>query len=143
MQFTLRATRRTPHGAPRLVQAMSAWLVKTRRTPSRHSRDARVYGYTLTAMQKRSTPPPPLLSLYMIKKHYFKHVSCEFDKFTVDTHLCKLRDTPAARFCRCINLECMTYDTTNVATVNINNEKLSIEFTVGALCASSQGNYLS
>ena len=48
MKFTLHATRRTPHGASRLVQAMPAWLVKTRRAPSRHSRDARVlwsYGY--------------------------------------------------------------------------------------------------
>ena len=43
MQFTLHATRRTPHGALRLVQAMSAWLVKTRRAPSRHSRDASLY----------------------------------------------------------------------------------------------------
>ena len=55
-QFTLHATRRTPHGASRLVQAMSAWLVKTRRAPSRHSRDARVYGHTTTAMHKLSTP---------------------------------------------------------------------------------------
>ena len=31
MQFTLHATRRAPHGASRLVQAMSAWSVKTRR----------------------------------------------------------------------------------------------------------------
>ena len=40
---------------------MSAWLVKTRRTPSRHGRDARVYatsGHTTTAMHKLSTPPP-------------------------------------------------------------------------------------
>ena len=44
MQFTLHATRRTPHGASRLVQPMSAWLVKTCRAPSRHSIDARVYG---------------------------------------------------------------------------------------------------
>ena len=29
MQFTLHATCRTPHGASRLVQATSAWLVKT------------------------------------------------------------------------------------------------------------------
>ena len=36
MQFTLHATRQTRHGASRLVQAMSAWLVKTRRAPSRH-----------------------------------------------------------------------------------------------------------
>ena len=35
MRFTLHATRRTPHGASRLVQAMHAWLVKTRRAPSR------------------------------------------------------------------------------------------------------------
>ena len=57
MQFTLHATRRTPHSASRLVQAMSAWLVKTRRAPSRHSRDARVYGHTTTTMHKLSTPP--------------------------------------------------------------------------------------
>ena len=57
MQFTLHATRRTLHGASRLVQAMSAWLVKTRRAPSRHSRDAKVYGHTTAAMHKLSTPP--------------------------------------------------------------------------------------
>ena len=57
MQFTLHATRRTPHGASRRVQAMSAWLVKARRAPSRHSRDARVYGHTTTAMHKLVTPP--------------------------------------------------------------------------------------
>ena len=33
------------------------WLVKTRRAPSRHSRDARVYGHTTTAMHKLSTHP--------------------------------------------------------------------------------------
>ena len=60
MQFTLRATRRTPHGASRLVQAMSAWLVKTLHASSRHSRDARVYGHTTTAVHKLSTPTPPL-----------------------------------------------------------------------------------
>ena len=61
MQFTLHAIRRTPHGASRLVQAMSAWLVKTRRAPSRHSRDARVYGHTTMAMHELSTPPPKIL----------------------------------------------------------------------------------
>ena len=49
MQLTLHATRRTPHGASkRLVQAMFAWLVKSRRPPSRHCRNARVYGHTFT-----------------------------------------------------------------------------------------------
>ena len=57
MQFALHATRRTPHGASRLVQAMYAWLVKTRRDPH-----ARVYGHTTTAMPKLSTPPPRLPS---------------------------------------------------------------------------------
>ena len=47
-----------PPRSPLLVQAMSAWLVKTRRAPSRHSRDARVYGHTTTAMHELSTPPP-------------------------------------------------------------------------------------
>ena len=58
MQFTLHAIRRTPHGASHLAQATPAWLVKTRRAPPRHSRDARVYGHTTTAMHKLSTPPP-------------------------------------------------------------------------------------
>ena len=61
MQFTLHVTRRTPHGDSLLVQAMSTWLVKTQRAPSRHSRDARVYAHATTAMHKLSTPPPNLL----------------------------------------------------------------------------------
>ena len=63
MEFSLHATRRTPHGASRLEQAMSAWLVKTRCAPSRHSRDARVYDHATTAMQKLSIPPQLLYPL--------------------------------------------------------------------------------
>ena len=51
IQLTLHATRPTPHGASRLVLAMSAWSVKTRRAPSRHCRGARVlrsYDYGLS-----------------------------------------------------------------------------------------------
>ena len=43
-QLTLHATCRAPRGTSRLVRAMSVWSVKTRRAPSRHGRDARVYG---------------------------------------------------------------------------------------------------
>ena len=57
MQFTLHATRRTPHGALRLLQAVPSWLAKTRRAPSVHSRGARVYGHTTTAMHKLPSPP--------------------------------------------------------------------------------------
>ena len=62
MQFTLRATQRPPHYASRLVQAkcLPGWR-ETRRAPSRHRRDARVYGHATTAMPKLSTPPPPPL----------------------------------------------------------------------------------
>jgi len=60
MQLTLHATRRTPHGPSRLVQAMSAWSVKTRRAPSRRCRGARVYGHMTTAMYDMSTPQPLL-----------------------------------------------------------------------------------
>ena len=62
MQLTFHATRRTSHGASRLVQAMSAWLVKTRRAPSRYRRGARIYGHTTKAMHKLSIPPPPRAS---------------------------------------------------------------------------------
>ena len=56
MHLTLLATRRTPHCAPRLVQAMPAWSVRTRRPPSRHRSDLRVYGHVTTAVH--GTPPP-------------------------------------------------------------------------------------
>ena len=42
---------------PSLVYAMSAWSVKTRRAPSRHSTDAKVYGHMTTAMRAASKPP--------------------------------------------------------------------------------------
>ena len=57
MQLTLCATRPTPHGASRLAQAMSAWSVKTRRAPSRHCRNARVYGHATSAMHQNEYPP--------------------------------------------------------------------------------------
>ena len=46
----------------RLVQAMSAWSVKSRRSPSRQSRDARVYGHATTATHEMSTPFPQTVS---------------------------------------------------------------------------------
>ena len=52
------------HGASGLVQAMPAWSVKTRRAPSLHSRDARVYGHTTTVMHAIEYAPPPLVSIY-------------------------------------------------------------------------------
>ena len=57
IQLTLCATRRTPHGALRLVQATPAWSVKTRRAPSRHCRGARVSGHTTTAMNDIECTP--------------------------------------------------------------------------------------
>ena len=45
--------------AARFVPAMLAWSVKTRCAPSRHFRDARVYGHTTTFMHDMSTPHPP------------------------------------------------------------------------------------
>ena len=61
MQLTLHATRRTPHGASRLVQAMSAWLVKIRRAPSGivGMRGFNSYGHTTTVMHEMSTHLSP------------------------------------------------------------------------------------
>ena len=75
MQFTLHATRRTPQGASRLVQAMLAWLVKTRRAPYLHGRDARVYGYTTTAMHKLSTPYPLQAVLGILRMQLTLHAT--------------------------------------------------------------------
>ena len=59
MQVALHAPRLTPRDASRLVRAMSAWSAKTRRAPSRHCWDARIYGLETTSMQEMSTPLPP------------------------------------------------------------------------------------
>ena len=58
MHLTLHATRPAPHDASRLVQEMSAWSGRPLRAPSRHCRDARVYGHTTTVMHGMNTPPP-------------------------------------------------------------------------------------
>ena len=59
MKLALRATRPTPHGSSRLVQAIAAWSVKTRRVPSRHGSDARVYGHTTAAMHDNEYTTAP------------------------------------------------------------------------------------
>ena len=62
MQLTLHATRRTPHSASRLVHAMPAWSVKTRRAPSRHIRDPGViplWSHDYAHAQTVYPPPPP------------------------------------------------------------------------------------
>ena len=67
MPLTPHAARRTPHGASRLVQAMSAWSVETRRGLSRHYRGARVYGHMTTAMHDIGyTPYPPPYIIYLV-----------------------------------------------------------------------------
>ena len=50
MQLILHATRPTPNGALRSVQAMTAWSLKTRHAPSQHCRDTRVGVHTTAAM---------------------------------------------------------------------------------------------
>ena len=64
-------------------QSMSAWSVKTRRAPSRHCRDARVYGYTTTAMHDISAPPathsPPQPQARDIT-HTGMHASTRFEQ---------------------------------------------------------------
>ena len=48
----------TPRGASRMVQPLSAWSPKNRRSPSRHCRGARVYGHTTTPMHDEHTLSP-------------------------------------------------------------------------------------
>ena len=46
---------------------MSTWSVKTQRAPSRHGRDARVYGHTTTVMHDIVyTPTPPSHPLHLL-----------------------------------------------------------------------------
>ncbi|CAN0160720.1 unnamed protein product, partial [Laminaria digitata] len=73
MHFTLHATRPIPRGSSRLVQAMSTWSVKTRRAPSRHCRDAGVYGHTTKAMH--DTEYTPRRSLFAISE-FLRGIFC-------------------------------------------------------------------
>ncbi|CAM9917386.1 unnamed protein product, partial [Laminaria digitata] len=77
--LTFHATRRTPHGASRLVLAMFARSVKTRRPPSQHCRDAMGDGHTTTAMHDNEyTPPTPreirwLSTAHSHRRHHRRH----------------------------------------------------------------------
>ena len=84
MQLTLHVTRRTPHGTSRLVQALSARSVKSRRVPSGLCRVAMVYGHMTMALHGMSThtPPPPLctivyvyVGLVSVGNHPVKHAA--------------------------------------------------------------------
>jgi len=60
--LTLHATRRTPHGASPLVDAMIAWSVKTRPAPSLIRTEAGVYGHMTTSMHDNEYAPPTIAS---------------------------------------------------------------------------------
>ena len=92
MQLTLHATRPTPHGASHLVQAMSVWSVKTGGAPSRHCRDARVYGHTTSAMHDISSPPPPPQKRFL--------VGCRSPVMRLAQHLMVLRAWCKQYVCR-------------------------------------------
>ena len=66
MQLILHAIRQTSHGPSRLLQAMSAWSVKTRHAPCRHSRDVRVYGHAAMAMHGYRVHAPPGCDICLI-----------------------------------------------------------------------------
>ena len=68
VQLTLHATRRIPHGASRLVQAMPVWWAKSRRAPPRHCRNVRGCGGTTTAMHDMSTPRYKVHALYVCRE---------------------------------------------------------------------------
>ena len=73
MQLALHATRRTPQGASRLVHAMPALSVKTRRSPPQHCGDARVNGLKTTAMDEMSTLSPVPTAACIPPPHVAKH----------------------------------------------------------------------
>ena len=70
MQLTLHATRQTPRGASRLVLAISAWSVKTRRALRQHCRDARVYGHTTTVGHAWWVHPPNTLKARLSSRQW-------------------------------------------------------------------------
>ena len=73
MRLTLRAARRTLHGASCLVHAVSAWLVGARRASLRHCRGVRVDGHMTTAMHEMSTlhrSPGVHLLLFFLQRTY-------------------------------------------------------------------------
>ena len=83
MQFTLHTTRRTPHDASRLVQALSAWLVKTRRAPSRHSRDARMVIRLRPCTNWVHPPPSPSFPFPPLPSATCSHLLCLNSDMTI------------------------------------------------------------
>ena len=80
MQLTLHATRSTPHDASRLVQAISAWSVKTRYSPFQHCRDARVR--LRPGMNIEYTPPFPTMPTSLWRKSLYSVagvILCTYD----------------------------------------------------------------
>ena len=63
--LTRHATRRTPHGASRLLDATFAWSVKIRPAPFRTRRDASVYGPMTTGMHDNESPPSKLRQFHL------------------------------------------------------------------------------
>ena len=102
MQLTVHATRRTPHGASLLVLAMFAWSVKTRRTPSRHRKDARICGHTTTAMHDNEYIPSASLVCWphVVNRARFHALDRQRHEQTGPrpapraSDICPLRDTP-------------------------------------------------
>ena len=103
MQLTLHATRATLHGTSCLVQATSAWSVKTQRAPSRECKDARVYGHATTAMHGNEYTPSSQPDTYRqlglfvdipaISPQHILWQSCVFDfalRSSVFADLCSL-----------------------------------------------------
>ena len=102
MQPALHATRRTPHGASRLVQAMPVWSAKIRRAPSRHCRDARViplWSYHYGHAQTEYTRPPPktcclvgenpdILIVGMLGSYHYGHTTTAMHEVNIPhTHI--------------------------------------------------------
>ena len=59
---------------------MSAWSVKTRRAPSRHCSDARVYGYTTAAAHDNEYPPPNLHAVWFHLGRMLRQHGCFFEE---------------------------------------------------------------
>ena len=89
MQPMFHATRLIPHGASRLVRALSAWSVKTRRAPSRRgSMVTRLSPYQVYESRYIPSPPP---SPFPVGSMVVPLQLCTMSRATPPPHACAFR----------------------------------------------------
>ena len=105
-----------PNTSRRFALGASNVCLETRRAPSRHSRDARVYGHTTTAMHKLSALPPPPSPLPSLPPRNRHQRVQRFDRKNTQTQDAQAASAPPAAAAAAASPKTTTTDAEAAAT---------------------------